>query len=158
MALSTNHLYGVTDAESKERRQGRQLSLYHRRQGSSKESQSQEKEAKEVMARKSAAAQVDEELLELYYRASAATRNGDLEEAADAVLQATCYQGIVNGNTKALELFMVGSGVIQGIQQRQRAARNMAASAVKLLGDGSELSEEEKPVDYEKALRESGKE
>jgi len=110
------------------------------------------------MTRKSAAAQVDEELLELYHRTSAATRNGDLEEAADAVLQATCYHGIVNGNIKALELFMVGSGVIQGIQQRQRAARSMAASAVKLLGDGSDLSEEEKPVDYEKALRESGKE
>lgn len=94
-----------------------------------------------------------EELLALYREAVAATRNGDLEAAADAVLQASAYQGMVNGNIKALELYLIGSGVIEGVQDRKRVAARMASSAVKLVSETKEDAEKE--VDYAARLAEA---
>lgn len=95
----------------------------------------------------------NEELLALYREAVAATKKGDLESAADAVLQASAYQGIVNGNMKALELYLVGSGVIQGVQDRSRVASRIANSAVKLIAEQEESKEAE--VDYAARLAEA---
>jgi len=94
----------------------------------------------------------NEELLALYREAVAATKKGDLESAADAVLQASAYQGIVNGNMKALELYLVGSGVIQGVQDRSRVASRIANSAVKLIAEQEEAEEAE--IDYAARLAE----
>ena len=82
-------------------------------------------------------------------------RNGDMEAAADAVLQASAYQGMVNGNMKALELYLVGSGVIEGIQDRKKMASRIASSTVKLVtADKAEDVE----VDYAARLAEAGSE
>jgi hypothetical protein len=97
----------------------------------------------------------NEELLALYREAVAATKKGDLESAADAVLQASAYQGIVNGNMKALELYLVGSGVIQGVQDRSRVASRITNSAVKLIAEQEEAKEaKESEIDYAARLAE----
>ena len=95
----------------------------------------------------------DEELLALYKEAVAATRSGDLEAAADAVLQASAYQGIVNGNMKALELYLVGSGVIQGVQDRNRIASRITNKTVKLLTEKEDVEDVE--IDYAARLAEA---
>ncbi len=93
-----------------------------------------------------------EELIALYNEVVAATKNGDVEAAADAVLQASAYQGIVNGNIKALELYLIGSGAIEGIKDRKRVASKMANSAVRLIASEKEESVQE--VDYAARLSE----
>jgi hypothetical protein len=96
-----------------------------------------------------------EELLELYKDVVAAMRNGDIEAAADAVLQASAYQGMVNGNMRALELYLIGSGVIEGIQDRKKMASRIASSTVKLVLAGKDEGPE---VDYAARLADAGSE
>jgi len=99
----------------------------------------------------------NQELVSLYELTVAAITRGDMEGAADSVLRAACYHGIVNGNNRSMELFLVGSGAIEGIQSRRKAARQMTSTVVKLL-DKEEVEEEsEDSIDYDARLKEAGK-
>ena len=98
----------------------------------------------------------DQELVEIFRRARAATARGDIDAAADAVLEASLYHGVVKGNMKAMGLYLVGSGAIDGVQQRKKMAQQIATETVRLVE-----SDADKPgpdaTDYGGRLEEAGK-
>ena len=99
----------------------------------------------------------DQELVDIFRRARAATARGDVDAAADAVLEASLYHGVVKGNMKAMGLYLVGSGAIDGVQQRKKMAQQIATETVRLVesADGEMVNDD---TDYGGRLEAAGKE
>tara|TARA_R110000824_G_scaffold33864_1_gene108229 strand:+ start:2608 stop:2919 length:312 start_codon:yes stop_codon:yes gene_type:complete len=98
----------------------------------------------------------DQELIDIFRRARAATARGDIDAAADAVLEASLYHGVVKGNMKAMGLYLIGSGAIDGVQQRKKMAQQIATETVRLVeGDAREPGPDS--TDYDGRLEAAGK-
>ena len=95
-------------------------------------------------------------LVAIFRRARAATARGDIDAAADAVLEASLYHGVVKGNMKAMGLYLVGSGAIDGVQQRKKMAQQIATETVRLVeSDAGEPGPDS--TDYDARLEAAGK-
>ena len=79
--------------------------------------------------------EADEELISLKREILVALREGDVSGASDALLEIWAHHGVVGGNMAALDRFAIGSGIIQGINERKRVAKVMASQVTKLLSD-----------------------
>jgi hypothetical protein len=77
----------------------------------------------------------DPELAALKRELMAALRKGELDDASDTLLEVWAHHGIIGGNMAALDRFAIGSGIIQGINERKRVAKIMASQVTKLLSD-----------------------
>jgi len=77
----------------------------------------------------------DPELAALKRELMAALRKGELDDASDTLLEVWAHHGIIGGNMAALDRFAIGSGIIQGINERKRVAKVMASQVTKLLSD-----------------------
>ena len=98
----------------------------------------------------------DQELMDIFRRARAATARGDLDAAADAVLEASLYHGVVKGNMKAMGLYLIGSGAIDGVRQRKKMAQQIATETVRLVeGNANEPGPD--GTDYDGRLEAAGK-
>ena len=98
----------------------------------------------------------DQELIAIFRRDRAATARGDFDAAADAVLEASLYHGVVKGNMKAMGLYLVGSGAIDGVQQRKKMAQQIATETVRLVeSDAGESGPDS--TDYDGRLEAAGK-
>jgi uncharacterized tellurite resistance protein B-like protein len=93
------------------------------------------------------------ELFKLKRELMAALRAGDMEIASDTLLEIWAHHGVVNGNMSALDRFAVGSGLIQGMKERQRVAKMMASTMSKMIVADSDLDEPEEEVDYSERLK-----
>ena len=101
-------------------------------------------------------AEPDQELVDIFRRARAATARGDIDAAADAVLEASLYHGVGKGNMKAMGLYLVGSGAIDGVQQRKKMAQQIATETVRLVeSDAGESGPD--ATDYDGRLEAAGK-
>jgi len=98
----------------------------------------------------------DQELVDIFKRARAATARGDVDAAADAVLEASLYHGVVKGNMKAMGLYLVGSGAIDGVQQRKKMAQQIATETVRLVESDADKSGPDE-TDYDARLEAAGK-
>ena len=95
----------------------------------------------------------DSTLEEIKRRLLSGLRGGDLESAADALLEAWAHHGVVKGNMQALDRFAIGSGLVDGMKERQRVAKVMANAMSKMLEHQESVVEE---PDYEARLNVSG--
>ena len=101
-------------------------------------------------------AEPDQELVDIFRRSRAATARGDIVAAADAVLEASLYHGVVKGIMKAMGLYLIGSGAIDGVQQRKKMAQQIATETVRLVeSDAGESGPDS--TDYDGRLEAAGK-
>tara|TARA_Y100000034_G_C6771509_1_gene344217 strand:+ start:345 stop:716 length:372 start_codon:yes stop_codon:yes gene_type:complete len=91
----------------------------------------------------------DPELLSLKNKLLVALRVGDIETAADTLLEVWAHHGIINGNIQFLDRFAVGSGLVGGLKERKRVA-SMLANQMSRVIDSEETKESE--PDYESLL------
>jgi len=91
----------------------------------------------------------DPELLGLKNKLLASLREGDVETAADTLLEVWAHHGIINGNIQFLDRFAVGSGLVGGLKERKRVASMLANQMSRAL-DSVEAKELE--PDYESRL------
>lgn len=91
----------------------------------------------------------DPELLSLKNKILVALRLGDVETAADTLLEVWAHHGIMNGNVQFLDRFAVGSGLVGGLKERKRVASMLANQMSRALD--SEEAKESEP-DYESLL------
>ena len=91
----------------------------------------------------------DPELLGLKSKLLSSLRSGDIETAADTLLEVWAHHGIINGNIQFLDRFAVGSGLVGGLKERKRVASMLANQMSRVLD--SEEAKESEP-DYESRL------
>jgi hypothetical protein len=105
------------------------------------------------MSQTQKAAPADIALEEIKRRLLSGLRGGDIESATDALLEAWAHHGVVKGNMQALDRFAIGSGLVDGMKERQRVAKVMANAMSKALEHQEQVTEE---PDYEARLNASG--
>lgn len=73
------------------------------------------------------------DLKDIKQRLLASIRSGDVEAATDALLETWAHHGVVRGNMAALDRFAVGSGLVDGLQKRQKVVSMMASQIAKMI-------------------------